>query len=90
LNQVQLIEKVAQVAKINKAQAGRAIKAVVKNIVDSLTSEGRIIIAGLGTFKVKSTKPRTGRNPKTGETIQIAAGRRVLFKPSLGLKKTLK
>lgn len=90
MNQVQLIEKVAQVAKINKAQAGRAIKAVVKNIVDSLTSEGRIIIAGLGTFKVKSTKPRTGRNPKTGETIQIAAGRRVLFKPSLGLKKTLK
>ncbi|MDH5174308.1 MAG: HU family DNA-binding protein, partial [Elusimicrobiota bacterium] len=47
-------------------------------------------IAGLGTFKVKATKPRTGRNPKTGESIQIAAGKRVLFKPSLGLKKTLK
>jgi len=39
---------------------------------------------------VKSTKPRTGRNPKTGESIQISAGKRVLFKPSLGLKKTLK
>jgi len=90
LNQVQLIQKVAQAAKIKKAAAGRAVKAVVKNIVDSLKSEGRVVIAGLGTFKVKSTKPRTGRNPKTGESIQIAAGRRVLFKPSLGLKKTVK
>lgn len=90
MNQVQLIEKVAKAGKIKKASAGRAVKAVVTNIVDSLKSEGRIVIAGLGTFRVKSTKPRTGRNPKTGESIQIAAGKRVLFKPSLGLKKTLK
>jgi len=90
LNQVQLIEKVAQAAKIKKAAAARAVKAVVKNIVDSLKSEGRMVIAGLGTFRVKSTKPRTGRNPKTGESIQISAGKRALFKPSLGLKKMLK
>ena len=90
MNQVQLIERVAKAAKIKKAAAGRAVKAMVKNIVDSLTSEGRIVIAGLGTFRVKSTKPRTGRNPKTGESIQIAASKRVLFKPSLGLKKTVK
>jgi DNA-binding protein HU-beta len=81
---------VAQVAKIKKAAAARAVKAVVKNIVDSLRSEGRIVIAGLGTFRVKSTKSRTGRNPKTGETIQISAGKRALFKPSLSLKKILK
>jgi len=87
---VQLIERVAQAAKIKKAAAGRAVKAMVKSIVDSVKSEGRMVIAGLGTFKVKSTKPRTGRNPKTGESIQISAGKRVLFKPSLGLKKTLK
>ncbi|MBA7524027.1 DNA-binding protein HU-beta [subsurface metagenome] len=90
MNQVQLIESVAKAGKIKKAAAGRAVKAMVTNIVDSLKSEGRVIIAGLGTFRVKSTKPRTGRNPKTGETIQIAAGKRVLFKPSLSLKKTLK
>jgi DNA-binding protein HU-beta len=90
LNQVQLIEKVAKAGKIKKAAAGRAVKTMVANIVESLKSEGRIVIAGLGTFKVKATKPRTGRNPKTGESIQIAAGKRVLFKPSLGLKKTLK
>jgi len=90
LNQVQLIGKVAQAAKIKKAAAARAVKAVVKNIVDSLRSEGRIVIAGLGTFRVKSTKSRTGRNPKTGETIQISAGKRALFKPSLSLKKILK
>ncbi len=90
MNQVQLIESVAKAGKIKKAAAGRAIKAVVGNIVDSLKSEGRMVVAGLGTFRVKSTKPRTGRNPKTGESIQIAAGKRVLFKPSLGLKKTLK
>lgn len=87
---MQLIERVAQAAKIKKAAAGRAVKAMVKGIVDSVKSEGRMVIAGLGTFKVKSTKPRTGRNPKTGESIQISAGKRVLFKPSLGLKKTLK
>ena len=90
MNQVQLIERVAQAAKIKKAAAGRAVKAVVKNIMDSLKSEGRIVIAGLGTFRVKSTKSRTGRNPKTGESIQIAAGKRILFKSSLGLKKMLK
>jgi len=90
LNQVQLIDRVAKAGKIKKAAAGRAIKATVTNIVDSLKSEGRVVIAGLGTFKVKGTKPRTGRNPKTGESIQIAAGKRVLFKPSLGLKKMLK
>jgi len=90
LNQVQLIERVAQAAKIKKAAAGRAVKAMVKNIVGSLKSEGRIVIAGLGTFRVKSTKSRTGRNPKTGESIQIAAGKRILFKSSLGLKKMLK
>ena len=90
MNQVQLIESVAKAGKIKKAAAGRAVKAVVTNIVDSLKSEGRMVVAGLGTFRVKSTKPRTGRNPKTGESIQIAAGKRVLFKPSTGLKKTLK
>lgn len=90
MNQVQLIESVAKAGKIKKAAAGRAVKAMIGNIVDSLKSEGRMVVAGLGTFRVKSTKPRTGRNPKTGESIQIAAGKRVLFKPSLGLKKTLK
>ncbi|MCD6413468.1 MAG: HU family DNA-binding protein [Elusimicrobia bacterium] len=91
MNQNAIVEKVMADAKIsNKASAARALKSVVSSIVEALKSDGKITISGLGTFKVKETKARKGRNPKTGEAIDIPASKRVSFKAASGLKKIIK
>ncbi len=90
MGQAEMIEKIASNARIKKAAAGRALKTMVSSVIDSLKTEGKASIAGIGVFKVRATKARQGRNPKTGQTIQIAASKRVLFKPSVGLKKSIK
>jgi len=91
MTQDQIIDKIQADAKIkNRAAAARALKAVVSAIVEALKSEGKITISGLGTFKVKATKARTARNPKTGETIQVPASKRVSFKVASGLKRIIK
>ena len=88
MKQVELVQKICTEARIkNKAAAGRAVKCIVSTIVDTVKSGERITIAGLGTFGPKDRKPRKGRNPKTGETIEIPANRTIRFKPSLSLKK---
>jgi len=86
----ELIERVCRDAKLKRAEAVRAVKAVVNSIRETLRSGEKISLSGLGTFKVKGRKSRKGRNPKTGDTIQIPAGRKVSFKPSLSLKKLIK
>ncbi len=86
----ELILKVSQQAKINNIQAKKVVNSVLKTIKESLKQGESITLAGLGTFKVKATNPRQGRNPKTGETIEIPASKRVLFKISSGLKKAIK
>ncbi len=91
MEQNAVVEKIMADAKIkNKAAAGRALKAVVASIVESLKSEGKITISGLGTFKVKATKARKGRNPKTGESIEISASKRISFKAASSLKRVVK
>lgn len=90
MTKMELIEKVAQEAKVKKAQAKRAVESVIKNVIDSLKSGSNITLSGLGTFRVKDRKARTARNPKTGETIQVPAGKRVSFKASVGLKKKVR
>lgn len=90
MNKFELIQKVSKDANIRRMQAVRAVKAVVNSIRDTIREGGKISLTGLGTFKVKSRKARPGRNPKTGDTIDIPAGRKISFKPSLSLKKLVK
>jgi DNA-binding protein HU-beta len=90
MNKNELVQKVSKDAGIRRAQAVRAIKSVVVAIRDTIKGGGKISLTGLGTFKVKARKARPGRNPKTGETIDIPAGRKISFKPSLSLKKLVK
>lgn len=66
-------------------QAKEAVELVLTSITGALASGGKVTLQGLGTFSVKETKARAGRNPKTGATIQIPAGRKVKFTPSKGL-----
>ncbi len=90
MNKNELIQKISKDAGLRRAQSVRSVKAIVGAIRETIRTGGKISLTGLGTFKVKARKARPGRNPKTGETIAIPAGRKISFKPSLSLKKLVK
>jgi DNA-binding protein HU-beta len=90
VNKKELIEVMAEGAETNKATAEKLLNAFVDAVKGSLKSEEEVRIVGFGTFSVKHRAARTGRNPQTGEKIQIAASRSPKFTPGQDLKKTLK
>ena len=90
MNKGQLIEKMMSETKISKAQAVRAVTSLVDNIGNSLKSGEKVVLAGLGTFSVKMRKGRTGRNPRTGESLQIPERKVVRFKAGKTLKDVVK
>lgn len=85
----ELIEQVAKDARIKKAAAKRAVESVSSNIIQTLKSAGKAPLAGLGIFKMRTRKARTGRNPKTGESLQIPERKTVTFRASRKLKKQI-
>ena len=84
-----LISVVARAAKMSKRGAGGAIDATFAAITRAIKKDKRFQMPAFGTFAVKSRKARAGRNPRTGEAINIKASRTVGFKPSPNLKKGL-
>ena len=90
MNKGQLIEKVMSDAKISKPQATAAVTSLTDKIKSSLQSGEKVVLAGLGTFSVKTRKARTGRNPRTGETLQISERKVVRFKTGKTLKDAVK
>jgi DNA-binding protein HU-beta len=89
MNKAELIEAVAESADISKAAAGRAVDAVVDTVSKQLQRDDQVSIVGFGTFTVKKRAERSGRNPRTGETIRIAASKVPTFKPGKALKDAL-
>jgi DNA-binding protein HU-beta len=89
MNQSELIEKVAQASELNQAAAGRAVKAVVNAILDALVAGDAVRVSGLGIFNVAARPARQGRNPQTGEAIQIAASKAVRFHAGKAVKDAL-
>jgi len=85
----QLIEKVAAKTKSTKADVEVAVDSVLELIAETLRSNERVDIRGFGSFVVKNRKERQGRNPRTGETITIAAKRDASFKPGKELTEKL-
>ncbi len=85
----QLIEKVAAKAGSGRAEAEAAVDSVLELIAEALRSNERVDLRGFGSFVVKQRKGRQGRNPRTGETITIAAKRDASFKPSKELTEKL-
>ncbi|MBV6652623.1 MAG: HU family DNA-binding protein [Phaeodactylibacter sp.] len=81
MNKGDLINKIADSANLSKAQATDALNAVLDGITDSLKGGDKVTLIGFGTFSVSHREARSGRNPQTGETIQIAAKNVVKFKP---------
>lgn len=86
MNKSELIDAVAEEADISKAAAGRAVDAMVNAITDALKGGDQLTLVGFGTFMVKERASRSGRNPRTGETIQIAASNMPVFKAGKALK----
>lgn len=94
MNKSDLVDALADETGMTKADAGRAIDALFDTdsgiIAKALQNEERVQITGFGTFEAKHRKARTGRNPRTGETIKIAATMTPGFRAGKGLKDALK
>ncbi len=86
VNKSELVEAIAGSADISKAAAGRALDAITDSIAKALKEGDQVALVGFGTFLVKERAARTGRNPQTGEPIQIAAAKIPSFKAGKALK----
>ena len=82
----ELIETVAANAQITKKEADLVVNATLDAIISGLAAEDKVIIPGFGSFEVRNKTAREGRNPRTGETIKIAAKRTPAFKPGKAMK----
>ena len=86
MNKAELIDAVAEGADISKAAATRAVDTVIEQITNTLKSGNQVTLVGFGTFAVKARAARTGRNPRTGESINIPASNNPSFKAGKALK----
>lgn len=86
MNKSELIDAIAASADISKAAAGRALDATLDSIADALKGGDQVTLVGFGTFQVKHRAARSGRNPQTGEVIQIAESNVPGFKAGKQLK----
>ncbi len=86
MKKVELIESVAAKAGITKADAGKAVDATFATITEALVKGDKVPLVGFGTFAISERAARVGRNPQTGEEVQIAARKAVTFKAGAALK----
>ncbi|GAD31333.1 DNA-binding protein HU-alpha [Photobacterium leiognathi lrivu.4.1] len=86
MNKKDLVNHITEQADINKEQATAAVNAIVESITGALADGDDVSLVGFGTFKVTHRAAREGRNPKTGEAIQIAASKSPTFKAGKELK----
>ena len=86
MNKSELIDVIAAEAEISKAAAGRALDATVAAVKDALKAGDSVSLIGFGTFSVGERAARTGRNPRTGNTLKIKAAKVPKFRPGKGLK----
>ena len=89
MKKVELVEAVATKAGLTKADAGRALDGVIEAITEALVKGDKVPLAGLGTFAVSKREARSGRNPRTGEPVEIAARNAVTFKAASALKESV-
>ncbi|MEM6650148.1 MAG: HU family DNA-binding protein [Pseudomonadota bacterium] len=89
MNKNEFIDRIAEHADMTKADAGRAVDAVFDTITEALANNDDVRLVGFGTFSVSKRAAREGRNPRTGETIQIKASNQPKFSAGKGLKDAL-
>ena len=86
MNKNELVKGIAAKTDLSKADAARAVAALTDIIAETLQKGDSLSLVGFGTFEVRSRAARTGRNPKTGEELKIAAAKVPAFKPGSSLK----
>ena len=86
MNKTELIAAVAEKAEISKKDAEKAVKAFTDAVAEELAKGGKVHLVGFGNFEVSERPAREGRNPRTGETMTIAASKTPKFKPGKALK----
>ena len=89
MNKTELIAAVAEKAEISKKDAEKAVKAFTDAVAEELAKGGKVQLVGFGNFEVSERPAREGRNPRTGETMTIAASKTPKFKPGKALKDEL-
>ena len=89
MSKTDLVNVVAAKTEIKKKDVELVVNAALDAIVDALKAGDKVQLIGFGTFEVKETAAREGRNPKTGETITIAAGKKTAFSASKALKDAI-
>ena len=89
MNRNELVDSVSGKTDMKKSEASKAVDAVFDAIADALKGGDEVRLVGFGTFSVASRAASEGRNPRTGEKIQIAASKQAKFKPGKGLRDSL-
>ena len=89
MNKTDLINSVADQAGLSKADATKAVESIIEAVTNALRGGDQVALVGFGTFSVRDRAARVGRNPRTGETIQIPASRNPVFKAGKGLKEAV-
>lgn len=86
MNKVELVAAVAEKANLTKKDAEKALAAVLDSIVEAVANGDKVALVGFGTFETRERAARTGRNPRTNETITIAASKQPAFKAGKAFK----
>ena len=89
MNKTELIAAIAERTELSKKDAEAALKAFTETVAEELVKGGKVQLVGFGTFEVSERPAREGRNPRTGETIKIAAAKNPKFKAGKALKDAL-
>ncbi len=90
MTKADLVVKIAEKANLTKANAERSLNALLDAVEETLVSEGKLTLTGFGTFAVETRKARVGRNPRTGDAINIPESKVVKFRPGKLLKEAVK
>ena len=90
MNKTELVAAVAAKADLSKKDAEAAVKAVIDSVSEALADGDKVALVGFGTFEVKTRAARTGKNPRTGEAIEIPAAKVPSFKAGAALKNAVK
>ncbi len=89
MNKTELIAAVSEKTGVSKKDCEKTISAMLDQVAESLAQGDKVQIVGFGSFEVKERQARTGRNPKTGEAVEIAASKAPVFKAGKALKDTV-
>lgn len=89
MNKTEFVDAVATKGEMTKSEASDAVEAVLESVTDALKAGEQITLVGFGTFLVRDRKARQGRNPRTGDVIEIAASKVPSFKAGKALKDSV-